>query len=252
MEETGERIPFFFFFLMVVLGVDTATAVTSVGLVRDGELVAAASCQTASSQAETLLPLIKTLLSQSETPLTAVSGIGISIGPGSFSGLRIGLGTMKGFAYALGCKVVGIPTLEALAHTVTSWEGTICPLLDARKGEVYTALFLRWQNGDLQRLSPDLVLAPEELCYHITTPCLFLGEGVERYREFIRKQCGSAASILSIAPEPTRGETVAKLACERLCRGEYDDLYTLEPTYVRRPEAELKGAERRATSECMK
>lgn len=225
---------------MLVLGIDTATQVASVGLVRAGELLAEDSCRAVSSHTETLLPLITGLLARSGVSLAEVQGVGVSIGPGSFSGLRIALSTVKGFAYALGHRVVGVPTLEALARTVTDWEGLICPILDARKREVYAALFQRDPQGVLERLSPDLVLAPQVFLERITAPCLFLGDGVEAYGALIQERGGPAASCLPFVTHHPRGAVVGAMAWERLCRGEHDDLHLLAPCYVRKPDAEFK------------
>src|SRR5206468_435512 len=108
---------------MLVLGLDTATWAASVGVTRDGEPLAEESCRAASNHTETLFPLIARVLARAGVSLAEVSGIGVSIGPGSFTGLRIALSTVKGFSYALGHKIAGVPTLDALARTVTAWEG---------------------------------------------------------------------------------------------------------------------------------
>jgi tRNA threonylcarbamoyladenosine biosynthesis protein TsaB len=229
--------------IMLVLGIDTATAVASVGLVRDGAPLAENSLRETTNHTETLLPLIVDVLTRTGISLADVEGIGVSIGPGSFTGLRIALGTVKGFSYALGHKVVGVSTLEALAHTVSGWEGLVCPILDARKREVYAALFQRGKQGNVDRLSPDQVLAPQAILERITEPCVFLGDGVETYGSLIQERCGSAAQILPFATHHPCGMIVAKLAWERLRQGEYDDLSTLVPAYVRLPEAVLKRAE---------
>ncbi|MGH7963205.1 MAG: tRNA (adenosine(37)-N6)-threonylcarbamoyltransferase complex dimerization subunit type 1 TsaB [Candidatus Binatia bacterium] len=228
---------------MLILGIDTATVIGSVGLVRDGEPVGEEFCRAASNHTETLFPLVTTVLAQAQVSLGEVEGIGVSIGPGSFTGLRIALSAVKGFSYALGHQVVGISTLEALARTVTDWEGLICPLLDARKREVYAALFRCDQNSRLERLTPDLALLPQMLLERITEPCLFLGDGAEFYGELIEGRCGSDARLLPFATYHPRGAVVAMMAWERLCRGEHDDLDTLMPCYVRSPEAELKRQE---------
>ena len=156
-------------------------------------------------------------------------GIGVSIGPGSFTGLRIALSAVKGFAYALGQHVVAVPTLEALARTVTDWEGNVCPLLDARKGEVYAAFFHREGHGRLERLTPDQVCTPHALLDRFATPCLFLGDGVERYGDLIVERCGPAARLLPFATHHPHGLIVAQMAWKRLSQGESDDLSTLVP-----------------------
>jgi tRNA threonylcarbamoyladenosine biosynthesis protein TsaB len=178
-------------------------------------------------------------------PLQEIEGIGVSIGPGSFTGLRIALGTVKGFAYAMGQKVVGVPTLAALAHTVTGWEGKeweglICPLLDARKREIYAALFRRDSAGNLIKLLPDQVLVPQQLLEQITEPCVFLGDGVETYGELIQRHCETLAHLLPFSTHHPHGAVIARMAWERLRNGDHDEVQSLIPAYVRPPEAVVK------------
>jgi len=159
---------------MRILGVDTATSTASVALIEDGRLVAeevhssrgsANQSQTVNSRAnhaEIILPLIEAALRKAAASLRDLSGLAVSIGPGSFTGLRIGLSTVKGLAYGLDIPVVGISTLLANAARVNDFDGLICSFLDARKKEVYAALFRR--NGDaLTRLTEDRVAGASEV-----------------------------------------------------------------------------------------
>jgi tRNA threonylcarbamoyladenosine biosynthesis protein TsaB len=225
---------------VLVLGIDTATRIASVGLVFEGRVLAEETSLAASNHAETLLPSILRVLELAQRSLAEVQGLGVSIGPGSFTGLRIALGTVKGFAYALKQKVVSVATLEALARTVTDWEGNICPVLDARKGEVYTALFYRNRDGQLKRLSADLVVSPREFFFQLEEPCSFLGDGLERYGDLLQERCGPKARLLPFASHHPRGGVIASMGWERLRRREADDLSALVPRYVRRPDAEFK------------
>jgi tRNA threonylcarbamoyladenosine biosynthesis protein TsaB len=225
---------------MLVLGIDTATRIASVGLVADGTVLAEASHTDGANHTETLLPLIASVLDRVHCSLSQVDGFGVSIGPGSFTGLRIALGAVKGFAYALGQRVAAVPTLEALARTVADWDGVICPVLDARKGEIYTALFQRSRDGQLRRLQPDQVTLPEPFFSRLAMPCLFLGDGVERYRDVLQRCCGPNTHLLPFTEHHPRGGMIAHMAWERLSQGESDDLGALTPTYVRQPDAEFK------------
>lgn len=225
---------------MLVLGIDTATRIASVGLVSEGRALAEESRLAAPNHTETLLPLVLRVLELARRSLPEVQGLGVSIGPGSFTGLRVALGTVKGIAYALGQKVVGVATLEALARTVLNWEGNICPVLDARKGEVYTALFHRDRDGQLKRLSSDMVVAPEEFFSQLSEPCSFLGDGLERYGELVQERCGPKARLLPFVSYHPRGGVIASMGWERLRRGEADSLGALVPRYVRKADAELK------------
>jgi tRNA threonylcarbamoyladenosine biosynthesis protein TsaB len=225
---------------MLVLGIDTATRIASVGLVSNGEVLDEESSLAVSNHTETLLPLILQVLERSQLTLAAVQGIGVSIGPGSFTGLRIALGTVKGFAYAQKQLVVGVSTLEALAQTVPEWEGDICTVLDARKGEVYAAFFHCNPAGQYTRLSPDQVVSPQTFFTERQTPCLFLGDGVERYGDLLIRQCGPYTRLLPFPTHHPRGGVIAQMAWRRLSRGEHDDVGLLTPHYVRKPEAEFK------------
>ena len=224
---------------MLILGIDTATQIASVGITRGEEIIAEASNRATSNHTETLLPLIADVLARANVSLRDVAGVGVSIGPGSFTGLRIALGTVKGLAYATGQRVVGVPTLEALASAVSEWEGLVCPILDARKREVYAALFHRNRSGDLTAILPARVSTLNAVLTQISAPCLFLGDGVETYGAAIREYCGMRAQLLPFSTHHPRGAVVAKLAWARLSRGESDDVATLVPLYIRPPEAVL-------------
>ena len=231
---------------MLVLGIDAATPIASVGLIQDGSILAEQSGGAATSHAENLLALIHRVLDRAHVSLSEVAGIGVTIGPGAFSGLRIALGTTKGFAYALSQQVAGVSTLLTLAHAVTHWTDRLCVVLDARKREVYAAGFARDADGHITRLTDDMVLAPEELANQISGPCLFVGDGVERYGEIIREHCGHHMEVLPLAAVPPRGSTVARLAWMRFKQGDHDDVSQLVPQYIRRSDAERNRMKQRS------
>lgn len=223
---------------MLVLGIDAATPIASVGLIRKGGVLAEQSGGTAASHAENLLPLIHRVLDQAHVSLPEIAGLGVTIGPGTFSGLRIALSTTKGLAYALSQQIAGVSTLLTLAHAVTHWTGRLCIVLDARKREVYAACFARGADGHITRLTDDMVLSPEELANQIIGPCLFVGDGVERYGEIIRAHCESQTEFLPLSAVPPRGSIVARLAWMRFKQGDCDDASQLVPRYIRRSDAE--------------
>jgi len=221
---------------MLVLGIDTATWTASVGLVRDGEVVVEKSRHTTSSHGENLFALIRAVLLEARATLSDIGVIASSSGPGSFTGLRIGLSAVKGLAYAGGQKVVAVSTLEALARSVEEWRGLICTCLDARKHEVYAALFHR-ADGKVNRLTPDVAIKPEMLPPMIPGLCLFAGDGAEVYREVIARRLGERAQFCS--QTHPRGGVVAQMGWEKFYRGEYDSPGTLAPVYIRPPEVRL-------------
>ena len=151
---------------MRILGLDTSISVASVAISEGGRLVAedcyprkgsAEGSGVKSNHAEIILPLVDSVLRRAGIELSDVAGIAVSIGPGSFTGVRIGLSTVKGLAYGTGMPAVGISTLQAIAARVAGFEGRVCPILDARKGEVYAAVF-RIHGSQLERLTQDALM----------------------------------------------------------------------------------------------
>jgi tRNA threonylcarbamoyladenosine biosynthesis protein TsaB len=222
-----------------ILGLDTATWKASVGLRIDGELVSEESRTADGSHAVSLLSLIEEVLQDGGCSVGDLDAVAVSGGPGSFTGLRIGLSVAKGLAYAIGARLIAIPTLEALARTVAHFDGKVCSVLDARKGELYAASF-QSSNGVLRRLTDDLLLTPEELLNILPTPCVMLGDAVAAYGTFLQQHLGAAVTLLPSDTYGPRGGVVATMADERLQAGGPDDFSQLEPCYVRPSEAELK------------
>lgn len=225
---------------MRVVGVDTATWRASVGLISDGAVVAEQSLVTTGNHAASLLPLIDDVLRRAGCSVDSIDAIAVSNGPGSFTGLRIGLSVAKGIAYATGARLIPVPTLEALARTVVHYEGAICPVLDARKGELYAASFESSAAG-LKRLTADALVTPESLLEVLPTPCVVLGDAVERYGEFFKSRLGPRVTVLPFETYAPRGGVVARMGWERLQAGETADLLQLEPCYVRPSEAEVNA-----------
>ena len=187
------------------------------------------------SHTASLPVLVERVLGEAGLALEDVEGIAVSIGPGSFTGLRIGLALAKGLAFAGGLPLVGVPTLEALAWVADAAPGTsVCAALDARKREAYAALFAV-EAGGLRRVTPDLALAPEALAARLPRPCTLVGDAGEVYGAVL----GAHARLLPFATHHPRGGMVARLGAARLAAGEAANVGTLEPIYVRPPDAEL-------------
>lgn len=224
---------------MLILGLDTATWKASVGLRIDGQLAAERSRIADGSHAVSLLSLIEEVLQDGGCSVRDLESVAVSGGPGSFTGLRIGWSVAKGLAYATGARLVAVPTLEALARTVAYLEGKICPVLDARKGEVYAACF-ESQSGGLRRLTEDLLLTPDALLGMLPRPCAVLGDAVAVYGTFLQQRLGASVTLLPSDTHGPSGGMIAAVADERLHAGAPDDLSPLEPRYIRLSEAELK------------
>ena len=226
---------------MKVLGVDTSTSCGSLGIIDDDEVVAEYALLRDETHSTRLVPAIQALLKEAQLDLDDIDGIAISLGPGSFTGLRVGLSAVKGLALAAERPVVGVPTLDALASNLPFTPYLICPLLDARKGEVYTALYKDGDGGRIEQLAPYQVLAPLDLLEKIPLQeTIFLGDGVEAYGELIEERLGAKALFVPPHLRFLRGSTVAEIGCQRFKRGEQDDISSLVPIYVRPSDAELK------------
>jgi tRNA threonylcarbamoyladenosine biosynthesis protein TsaB len=239
---------------MRVIGIDTASATASVALVENGLLLSekidlrcapagnAIRRTSKNNHAETILPLIELLFESTGLSLQDITGFALSIGPGSFTGLRIGLSTVKGLAYGSQIPVVGMSTLFAHAGRVTDYDGLICALLDARKNEVYAAVFRK--TGDvINRVTADIVASAADVIaivreFQRGAPCLFVGDGAVVYKNVLLDSPG--ARLLETINYPTVAATIARLAEDRFHANSVDDLGRLTPVYIRPSEAEFK------------
>jgi tRNA threonylcarbamoyladenosine biosynthesis protein TsaB len=229
-----------------ILAVETSTLTGGTALLEGDTVVAECRLSLAVTHSERLLPAVDHVLQASGLRLADVDALAVSVGPGSFTGLRIGLSTMKGLAFATGKPLCGIPTLDALAWGLPFAESPVCPILDAKKGEVYCALY-RTAGGRLERLWDYRVVAPEALAAALAQeqpgPVVFLGDGATPFAPVLRRLLGDAARFAPPAQRLPSAVTVADLARAALERGESMDPAALAPLYLRRSEAEL-GRER--------
>ena len=228
---------------MRILGIDTATAVSSVAFLEDGQLTADATfpprnrtggaLSAKSSHSEFILPLISSVLDNAHRKFSDIDVIAVSIGPGSFTGLRIGLALVKGIAYECNLPVAGVSSLEAQAARLTKISGTICPLLDARKHEVYAALFEQ-REGSLLRCAADQATEVTDLMglFSSTSGVTFVGNGAELYQEQILHLFGSRAQIIGEACGSSAAGGVARVASARSPAIAGTELGPLVPLYL--------------------
>lgn len=228
---------------MKVLGIDTSTSFGSVGLMDDGEVISDYLLNIMVTHSERLLGAIELVLREARCPIGDIDGWAISLGPGSFTGLRIGVSTVKGLAFATGKPVAGVSTLDVLASQIAPTSYLISPILDARKKEVYTAFYRYEEGSSLKRQSDYQAIRPEDLVIKIKEQTIFLGDGVKTYGDFL---LNSLPSLAIFPPAPLHfphGSMVAKLGFELLKKGEYLNLSTFAPFYIRPSEAEVKWRE---------
>lgn len=226
---------------MLVLGIESSTMQGGVAIAGPGGLLAEYTLNIAATHSERLLPAMDQVLRDARLSLGEVEGYAIALGPGSFTGLRIGLGTLKGLVLAAERPVAGVGTLEALAWCFPFCRYPICPILDARKHELYAAVF-RFEGGGLRRLRQDAAMPLPALVDLIREPTLFCGDGLDAYGRALAEALGPLAVFPPRGLAGSRPGAVAVLGRERLLRGEGDPLERLSPRYLRPAEAELRRA----------
>ncbi len=221
-----------------ILGIDSSIPQGSVALLENDRIISETSLQGTSNFSGGLLRMVNQTLLKAKLRLDDVDGFGITIGPGSFTGLRVGVSLVKGFILSMEKPFQGIDTLEAVAACVEPIDHPVCTILDARKKEVYCAFF-KYEGQRLIRTSPDRAMLPEDLLGLISEPTVFTGSGLTTYGDFFCGQLGSRF----IEQHPLRKRTVAAsaafLARERFTKSRCLDLDELKIKYVRKSEAEL-------------
>jgi len=226
---------------LYVLGIESATPVASVAVAGQGGILAERMVLNRRTHSVNLLPMLKAVLEESEIDRHKLTGIAVSSGPGSFTGLRIGMSTAKALAWVWGLPVVGISTLTAMAHPLTVGGGLVCPILNARKNEVYTAIF-DCQGEVVNCLQEPMAAGPlrlAEILLEFKRPVTFLGDGVPVYGAQLLEALGSLARLAPLSASFPRGAAVAELGLAALREGRGIEPSALQPEYIRPSEAEL-------------
>lgn len=235
----------------MLLAIETSSLVSSVALLHEDTLRAELTIQARLTHSEQLMPHIADMLDKASVPKQNIDSIAVSIGPGSFTGLRIGLATAKGLAFAWQVPIVGVETTDSLAWNFVGSADRVCTLIDAQKGNVYAALY-QWERDSLQVLQPIHIAPLTEVLHQLAKEeksVVFCGDGA-----MIGKAAISEASPLFRMAPPTmripRAGSVALAAWERVKAGDVDDCMTLTPAYKRRSEAEVLWEKKHGGQAC--
>ena len=229
---------------MKILAVDTATQSCSVAVVEGSDLVAELTHSHGLTHTRRLMPMIDRVLEDCGLSLDDMDGLAVTLGPGSFTGLRIGLSTIKGLAFAASKPVAGVSALDVLARQVPFADCRICAMIDARKDEVYAADY-QWRKDGLEPLRKARAAPPEAVLAEIaalTTPCLFVGNGARRYKDLIAAMQGGQARFCPDAQSVIRASVVGVMAQEELHARRDIPLSELRPLYIRASDAEIHAA----------
>jgi tRNA threonylcarbamoyladenosine biosynthesis protein TsaB len=223
---------------MKVLAIDTSSRCGSVGLCEDGVLLREVSVLSREAYSATLLPCVHQLLESLNLPMDEIDVFGVTLGPGSFTGLRVGVATVKGFAWSMKKPVVGLQSLEVLAHNIRREGVVLVPMLDARKGRVYGAVY-RWSNGRLQTVIEAQDIEASRLVVGHQAPIVAFGDGARKYQAQLEAQQNIPIEFPEAEADIPRGSVLSRLAFEAFQAGKIIDIYTVEPLYLRPSEAEL-------------
>ena len=229
---------------MKILAVDTATSWQSVAILDDSRVLARHDQDAAGSHAKLLLPTIDRLFRETGLTIKQLDGLAVSIGPGSFTGLRVGLATLLGFRTISRLPLAVVPTLEGMAWNLRGTSRLLCPILNSRREELYWALFRWTRDGRLERVVSEQVGTPIILGSSLTESVLVFGEGWTVEESAIRASISSSVTVIE-APDSAKKPSAVSIGLagiERLRRGEYAGV-GISPLYVQRTAAELKYEE---------
>lgn len=221
----------------ILLALETATDVCGVALMRDGDVIAQAYLHRPRVHAEQLAPLIRDVLARAEVDHTALDAVAVSMGPGSYTGLRIGVSTAKGLALALDTALIGVPTLEALAASVLPYAqpgDVACALLDARRNEVFAAAY-RLNGDDLAPFAATSARSVDTLpdwLGPVEGRCWLVGDGSDKAADVLRA-AGMALRVLPSDVHPPSAAWVARRAWPRLQQGATEPVTSFEPYYLK-------------------
>ena len=231
---------------MKILALDSSGIVASVAIVEDDALIAEYTVNYKKTHSQTLLPMLDELVKMTELDLQTIDAIAVSAGPGSFTGLRIGSATAKGLGLALKKPLISIPTVQALAYNLYDTEGLICPIMDARRNQVYTGIY-QYENHQLVTLEDQMAFFIGELLEklnHYEKKVIFLGDGVPVFRTVIEESLQVPYSFAPAHMNKQRAGAVAALGLQYYLEGKLQTAVEHAPDYLRVSQAERERAER--------
>jgi len=236
---------------MNILAFETSGRAASVAVMKDKRIIGEIMVSTRLNHSEKLMPMIDELLKKTETRISDIDFIALGVGPGSFTGIRIGVSTAKGLALALKIPIVAVSSLKTLAFGLAYSSVLLCPIMDARRNQVYGGVY-RWENSGLSEVIKEdvydfgeLLLALEKL----NCPLMLLGEDIGRFNEQMKEALGEKAILGLPQNSFPRAAAVAGLAIKKIENNELEDAFTLRPLYFRKAEAERQYEERMKAKE---
>ena len=231
---------------MKLLVLDSSGLVASVALIEDDRLIAEYTTGNKLTHSQTLLPMLNEVIKRTSFEMEDIDAIAVAKGPGSFTGLRIGAATAKGLGLALNKPIVPVPTVDGLAYQLFGTSKIICPMMDARRKQVYTG-FYRFEGGEMKVLKEQCAQSVEETLDQFTKykePVIFLGYGVPVYHDDIMEKMGESAIFAPAHANRQRAAAVGALAQVYFAQGIYESADEFVPDYLRKSQAEREREER--------
>lgn len=233
---------------MKILALDSSGLVASVAVTEDDNLLAEYTVNYKKTHSQTLLPMLDEISRMIELDLESIDAIAVAAGPGSFTGLRIGSATAKGLGLALSKPLIGVPTVEALAYNLYDVPGLICPIMDARRRQVYTGLY-SFEQHQMKTVKEQTAMGIEELTEELNQKnqsVIFLGDGVAVYRDTIKEKLTVPFDFAPVHLNKQRAGAVAALGARYYAEGKTETAREHQPEYLRVSQAERERAEREA------
>ena len=236
---------------MKVLGIDSSGMVATVAVVEDTQMLAEYTINYKKTHSQTLLPMLDEVAKMMELDLNTIDAIAVAAGPGSFTGLRIGSATAKGLGLALKKPLVSVPTLEGIAYNFCGSEKVICPMMDARRSQVYTGIY-EFQGNTLKVLEDQMAVPVEELLEKLNQTgreVILAGDGVPVYLELIEKNLKVPYLLAPAHLNRQRAGAVAVLGIQYAKEGKLESAMEHQPDYLRLSQAERERAQKQAQKE---
>lgn len=232
---------------MLIIAVESSASPSSCALFKDGTIISDMRTNVKLTHSQTLMPMVENMLKITNTSVSDIDVFAVTHGPGSFTGIRIGIAAVKGMALSYNRPCIGLSTLEVIAHNMSYFNGIICSVMDARREQVYNAMF-NCNGNYLDRITDDRAISIEDLGHEIEAinkPCILVGDGAEVCYNRLRENNGK----IFIAPANLRyqnASAAAKLAFEYYSQGQAVSAAELNPVYLRLPQAQREMLEKKS------
>ena len=230
---------------MKILGMDSSGLVASVAIVENDILVAEYTVNHKKTHSQTLLPMLEEVAKMAELDLESIDAIAVAAGPGSFTGLRIGVATVKALGLALDKPVVSVPTCHGLAFNIWGTDKLVCPILDARRNQVYTGVY-EFIDGKLQIVRDQDAMGIDELVEYLKTlnrKVVFVGDGIPVYGDYIRENMPDSCEFAPAGFNRQRASSVAAYGLKLFEEGKFENADDHKPIYLRKSQAEREREE---------